>query len=133
MTYSINIGKEQVWDVSQSTREIFRIVKDKLESGKEGSKFKYFHLFNEEGVIKYKKSTLDFILNDFEKVKQELNLVKRPVAVLYIKNMELGYAYGHIDGGEWVGSLKKGIGIDEKGMFVRESKEDPEKNTNKFI
>lgn len=120
MPYIINIGKEQAWYVSQSTRRIFDIVREKLEFGKENSKFKHFHLLNNEGTIKYKKSTLDFILNDFEKVKQELNLVKKPVASLYVKDMEIGYAYGQEkDYEEWVSSKDKGIGINAKGMFVR--------------
>ena len=117
MTLDIYVGREQVWCVSGSTRDISTLVNQKLESNAPGSRFPLFHRFFEQERIR-KKKDLQGIQDEILSIKRGLATTPYPCASIYIGDLEVDYYPMRLSEGVFSGNSERSAGVDEKGLFI---------------
>src|SRR3989344_2585988 len=117
MTFDISINKRNVYCVSNTTRSIFKLVEQKLENGKSGSKYPIFTKLGEEKKISGKN--LEKLMDEIRKIKSELfeAQISIPTLAYYKGKVELDYHSWGFEGGSFMSTKDWKIGLDKKGIY----------------
>jgi len=120
MTYDLIVGGKNVYCVSGSTRDIFQVVKDKLENGTSGSKFPLFQKLQSDRVHWNQVSK---VIDELGEIQCKLTPIPYPVALFYIGDLEIDYRSMHLPDGliTGLGGTNLDFGFDEKGLFKQYS------------
>src|SRR3989344_384350 len=118
MTFDISIGGKNVYCVSNTTRNIFSLVEQKLENEKKGSKYPIFSRLGEEKRISGKN--LDKLMDEISKINLDLvkSQISIPTLAYYKGDVELyNHSYGFEGTPSFTSAKDWKIGLDNKGIF----------------
>ncbi len=117
MTLDILIGNQNVWCVSGSTRDIFTLVRQKLERDVSRPRFPLFHRFHNHQKI-YKKKDFELFREEIFAIQREIATVPYPCASVYMGDIEIDYFPMILPDGVFREDSKRYAGVDEKGLFI---------------
>ena len=118
MTFDISIGGKNVYCVSNTTRNIFSLVEQKLENEKKGSKYPIFSRLGEEKRISGKN--LDKLMDEISKINLDLvkSQISIPTLAYYKGDVELyNHSYGFEGTPSFTSAKDWKIGLDKKGIY----------------